>query len=73
MTNKQIEIHKSVVKITCRVGDSPEWTETIPKEHYDLIVRQVKEEIKQLITDEISIAHLEGKETSRLTSLYNKI
>jgi len=32
-----------------------------------------KEELNKLISDEISIAQLEGEKTSRLTSLFNKI
>ncbi len=34
---------------------------------------KIMEEISRLITEEIAIAHKEGKTTSRLTALYLKI
>lgn len=49
------------------------WNEIKKQSFYKVIEKNVKEDIRRLITDEINIAQSEGKGTSRLTSLFNKL
>jgi hypothetical protein len=37
------------VQITCRIGNSSMWTETIPREHYDFIISQERQRIKEWV------------------------